>query len=572
MNVLWVDDEHHLIKSFVEAVRSAGNWNIVKVENARAAEDELCSDSKKYDLVLIDRLLRTRDMPSPGNENIDGAPVSASVLPDGRGLEGDVLLERIISQHPDICAIMLTNHSGVESAKAATQLGAYDYLEKRCKLPEIIAAGVRGVRSARIHSSRDRFLSAQTTEDVLQTAQVLFDHGNGGLSFCILEQFSPNTVLLKGCSGKYWEGVRLADVADPDLLNCNTSRLLRSPEAGNLAPTLDGIPLFRNMPVFVEAIISPVVSKSTSTRPTAKRRALCIFSTVHGTLTHRERRAFDELSNYVGEAYDRLDEQLEIRATTSSEGAKFVLDVLATAWPFVAGGKVRIESVIETSRIHSNTGATLRPEETNTLLAAHRLLQNAMDYISYLRIPVQDSGSPVPNCCPVLEVVQSAVQAFSRDYMPTDDAGDLPSISINKTASVAGISVSIPAEILSNAVRSMLQNSCEAICRRREQGDSTHGEVLVRLSADRKCSAILLSVVDNGVGIEAKHVPRLFERGFTTKKLTLSSLRTLGLHRLRELVKSYGGTLEGGPAVRGGAEFALVLRTAESTANIGASK
>src|SRR5258708_34542782 len=55
------------------------------------------------------------------------------------GMTGIEVLEHLKSVSPDTEAIMMTGHASKETAVAAMRLGAFDYIEKPCKLSEIVA-------------------------------------------------------------------------------------------------------------------------------------------------------------------------------------------------------------------------------------------------------------------------------------------------------------------------------------------------------------------------------------------------------------------------------------------------
>ena len=68
---------------------------------------------------------------------------------------------------------------------------------------------------------------------------------------------------------------------------------------------------------------------------------------------------------------------------------------------------------------------------------------------------------------------------------------------------------------------------------------------------DRVC----LSVADRGPGIEAKDLPHLFERFFSTERDSMG----MGLAICQHIVRSHGGTIEASNRPGGGAEFRMTL-------------
>lgn len=82
------------------------------------------------------------------------------------------------------------------------------------------------------------------------------------------------------------------------------------------------------------------------------------------------------------------------------------------------------------------------------------------------------------------------------------------------------------------------------------------GERLVRIRIEKAAPGVRISVADNGVGITAEHMSRIFTHGFTTKK----SGHGFGLHSGALAAKEMGGVLRAESAGPGsGATFVLEL-------------
>jgi signal transduction histidine kinase len=74
---------------------------------------------------------------------------------------------------------------------------------------------------------------------------------------------------------------------------------------------------------------------------------------------------------------------------------------------------------------------------------------------------------------------------------------------------------------------------------------------------------VRLSVIDNGPGIPAERLPRIFEPLFTTKSFGVG----LGLPTVRQIVEQHGGTIDVTSAVNDGAAFVICLpRVADAAA------
>ena len=76
-------------------------------------------------------------------------------LPDINGTE---LLSTLLTQHPDILAIMLTGHSSVNNALQSLNRGAFAYLEKPLDPDHLLSVIARGLEKQRLVSENRRLL------------------------------------------------------------------------------------------------------------------------------------------------------------------------------------------------------------------------------------------------------------------------------------------------------------------------------------------------------------------------------------------------------------------------------
>jgi DNA-binding NtrC family response regulator len=119
-------------------------------------------------------------------------------LPDGTGLE---LLERLKEQQPDLEAIMLTGHGSIETAILAMKKGAYDYLTKPFRLPELEILVEKAFEKVRL-ARRER----QWVEQLAYESERYRMVGSGARMQHVLqliEKVAPTdaTVLIRGASG-----------------------------------------------------------------------------------------------------------------------------------------------------------------------------------------------------------------------------------------------------------------------------------------------------------------------------------------------------------------------------------
>lgn len=142
----------------------------------------------------------------------------------------------------------------------------------------------------------------------------------------------------------------------------------------------------------------------------------------------------------------------------------------------------------------------------------------------------------------VMELVEDSVRlnagafvrhgvTLSREFAP------VPPITVDKHKVL---------QILVNLVRNA-KYACD---------ESGRADKLVTLRVEREINAVRISVIDNGVGISAENMERLFTHGFTTRQ----SGHGFGLHSSALAAKELGGSLRAESAGPGcGAAFILEL-------------
>ena len=113
------------------------------------------------------------------------------------GIDGLELLEQIHSTRPDIPVIITTAHSDLDSAVAAYQGGAFEYLPKPFDLDELVDVVRRGITFAREQQPHDPPEESQPTQEIIGEAPAMQEvfRAIGRLSN------SNITVLINGESG-----------------------------------------------------------------------------------------------------------------------------------------------------------------------------------------------------------------------------------------------------------------------------------------------------------------------------------------------------------------------------------
>jgi len=113
------------------------------------------------------------------------------------GIDGLELLKQIHSTRPDIPVIITTAHSDLDSAVAAYQGGAFEYLPKPFDLDELVEVARRGVTFAREQKSKFEPVEEPPTQEIIGEAPAMQEvfRAIGRLSN------SNITVLINGESG-----------------------------------------------------------------------------------------------------------------------------------------------------------------------------------------------------------------------------------------------------------------------------------------------------------------------------------------------------------------------------------
>ncbi len=132
--VLVVDDEQR-IRSALRGILSDEGFRVVDTGDAPAVMDLIARESPS--IVLLDVW-----------------------MPDMDGIE---LLRRIKSEQPNVPVIMISGHANIQSAVAATKLGAADFIQKPFSVSGLLASIARALEgdSAGPDPSNPRGLSAQ---------------------------------------------------------------------------------------------------------------------------------------------------------------------------------------------------------------------------------------------------------------------------------------------------------------------------------------------------------------------------------------------------------------------------
>ncbi|GAA2011330.1 sensor histidine kinase [Brevibacterium samyangense] len=171
-------------------------------------------------------------------------------------------------------------------------------------------------------------------------------------------------------------------------------------------------------------------------------------------------------------------------------------------------------------------------------LLAHGDTADALDYLEEIApLPGEAVSSP-GHLPPLLRATLDALRA------ELGALGTSLDVSVDEGAGVTGFD---------SGAALVLANLC------RNAAEAGAGRVRLVLSGDD--GELAGSVDDDGPGVGAVEVGRIFERGFSTKRDRHTTVRGIGLDLVRRTVTAHGGTIEVGTSDLGGARFRFTMRT-----------
>lgn len=109
INILIVDDEEQFLDSMSKRLE-VRDFNVIAVNRGEKAIEE--ARKKNMDIALVDL-----KMP---------------------GINGEETLKVLKKEHKSMEIVILTGHGSIDSAVECTKSGAYSYLQKPCKLEELM--------------------------------------------------------------------------------------------------------------------------------------------------------------------------------------------------------------------------------------------------------------------------------------------------------------------------------------------------------------------------------------------------------------------------------------------------
>jgi two-component system, NtrC family, response regulator PilR len=171
-SILIVDDERGQ-RDILNLILKKEGYDIVDVPGVREALEQL--GKREFDLILTDLKMQ-------GQSGLD-------------------LLEKVLTDDPQQCVILMTAHGSVDSAVEAMRKGAFDYLEKPLERDNLVLTLQRAFE--RIGLVRENRVLQKRVASIKTIPNMLGDHPKMGEVFRIVAKIAAtnSTVLIVGESG-----------------------------------------------------------------------------------------------------------------------------------------------------------------------------------------------------------------------------------------------------------------------------------------------------------------------------------------------------------------------------------
>ena len=254
-----------------------------------------------------------------------------------------------------------------------------------------------------------------------------------------------------------------------------------------------------------------------------------------GAYSHRaEVRGHDEIAQLAQE-FNSLTDRLQ---TTENARRRFVSDASHELKTPLAAIRLLTDSILQTDNIDPET---TREFVTDIGQEAERLSRITEDLLRLTRL---DSGvAETPERVEISPVLERVVKMLR----PVADEKD---VSIVTACSDGAAAAATPGEI-----HQILYNLMENAVKYNRRGG------FVRVSVDMGEETSTITVEDNGIGIPAEDLPRVFERFYRVDKARSRAAggTGLGLSIVRDTVSRRGGVVRAEGAPGGGTRFIVTL-------------
>jgi PAS domain S-box-containing protein len=432
------------------------------------------------------------------------------------GVDGMEILHEIREFNAGILVIVITGFATVELAIEAMKLGAYDFIPKPFE-PDQLRIGIR-------RAYENIRLTAKTVKLELERQRTLADLGDEKSRTRTIIESLPTGVVVTNAEGKvvlmnpaFRQQLELDPAAVPGAQICEYvedeefCRLVAEISQGRLKekggtdaceiqlPSGKSL-LAKGRPVFGEGG-NWLGAVMTLSDITALRALDRVKSEFVAEVSH-------ELRSPLSTIHEQL--ALVIRDLTNGSTTDDV-PILSRAFEKTHDLIALVGDLLDLSRIESGAHYA-RPE-------ALRVEELLAKIVSFLRSRAEKRGQKLTLDTPTREVPKIVADAFALESV----FGNLISNAINYTQDGGKIQVKVKS----------LKNT------------------------------VSVAVIDNGMGIEARHLERIFERFYRVKneKTRYVSGTGLGLPIVKELLDKMGGTITVNSTVGKGSTFTVVLPT-----------
>ncbi len=160
--------------------------------------------------------------------------------------------------------------------------------------------------------------------------------------------------------------------------------------------------------------------------------------------------------------------------------------------------------------------------------SGRRIRQIVADLKDYARREPAREVEPVDVNGTVTAALRLLANRLKHHDLHTRLAPDLPTVAGNR-------------QRLEQVIVNLLQNSCEAMDEKKRSTAAPHGCLEISSCFDETSGQVLLTVVDQGVGIPPENLGKLTDPFFTTRRTTGGT--GLGLSVSAGIVKEHGGSL-----------------------------
>jgi hypothetical protein len=167
---------------------------------------------------------------------------------------------------------------------------------------------------------------------------------------------------------------------------------------------------------------------------------------------------------------------------------------------------------------------------------------------------------------PALPVTNLAAELLANRNLLAALAG--PAVAVTVDAQGGAQPVRLTTEDLTRVLVNLVKNAGEAM----PKGGRIHLSLSERPPANGTLSSVVLAIEDNGPGIPADALDKIFTAGFTTSGTTgagpgnfLWAHRGLGLSIIRSIVEAAGGRVSASNRPQGGARFLIELPLRKSS-------